>query len=149
MISSLLSSLVGVGVFVALMVGISRANARRWHRLADVYRAPETLPPGAQTHWQTVFLVGGDIGWNSYRGILTVGVTPQGLLLKLMPLFSLLHPPLLIPYADLSLEPKRWYLIGKTHQMTVRRVSDVQLIVHDTLVDWIKTQASTLAVAAR
>lgn len=97
---------------------------------------------------QTVILVGGDIGWNSYSGITTVGVAPEGLLLKLMPLFAAFHPPLLIPYSELSIQPKRWYLIGKTHECTLRRVSDVRIVIHDELLEWIRSKATKLAAEA-
>lgn len=107
MIGTLLSQLVGVGFVLALIAGMYKANARRWGRLARAYRVTGHLPSHAETGMQTIILLGGDLGWNSYRGITTVGVAPEGLLLKLMPPFSIFHPPLLIPYSDLSIEPKR------------------------------------------
>ncbi len=96
---------------------------------------------------QTVILVGGDIGWNSYKGIVKVGVTSEGILLQLMPPFAIFHPLLLIPFRDCHIEPKRWYLYGKTVQYTLDAVSDVQLIIHDDLQAWIESQAATLALA--
>ncbi|WP_404305640.1 hypothetical protein [Neorhodopirellula lusitana] len=113
MISNLLFYLVGYSLPVGLMGMMWKANARRWTRLAQTYRA---VDPGIcirKRTMQTVILVAGDIGWNSYKGIVTVGVTREGILLKVMPLFSIFHPPLLIPHADCHIEPRRWYLIGK------------------------------------
>jgi hypothetical protein len=93
---------------------------------------------------QTVILAGGDIGWNSYSGIVSVCVTRQGILLKVMLPFSLFHPPLLIPFGDCQIAPRRWYLLGKTVQYTLRDVSDVQMIIHDDLQLWIENQAARL-----
>ncbi|MFK7818863.1 MAG: hypothetical protein AB8G99_09095 [Planctomycetaceae bacterium] len=95
---------------------------------------------------QTVILVGGDIGWNSYKGITTVGVTREGISLRLMAPFSIFHPPLLVPFRDIRIEPKRWYLLGKTFQLTLTGVTDVQLILHDELVDWIGLRTADLPV---
>ncbi|WP_442510462.1 hypothetical protein SH528x_002085 [Novipirellula sp. SH528] len=97
---------------------------------------------------QTVILVGGDVGWNSYKGIATVGVTKEGILLQLIAPFSLFHPPLLIPYGATDVEPRKWYLIGKTVQYNLREVSDVKMIVHDDLQDWIESQSASLAIAS-
>ncbi len=138
--------MLGSCIPVALALGMWKANSRRWRRLAREYRVTGDLPSQAESRMQTLILVGGDIGWNSYKGITTVAVTPEGILLKLMPPFSAFHPPLLIPYSDLTLEPKRWYVIGETYQGTLSRVSDVQFYIDDKLVDWIKSEATSFAL---
>lgn len=146
MIEALLLRLIGYGVFAGLIIGVWKANSRRWNRLAAEYRAVETPRSHPARTMQTVILVGRDLGWNSYRGLVTVNVTPAGIALRLMPPFSACHPPLLIPFADVHVEPKRWYLVGKTFQYRLSRVGDVQIIVHDDLHAWIESQAAELAV---
>jgi len=145
MIEKLMLSLVGYGTFVGLMYGVWKANARRWNRLAAAYRAPAGIQCAAERTMQTVILVGGQVGWNSYKGIATVGVTEEGILLRLMLPFTLFHPPLLIPYGDSQIEPRKWYLIGKTSQLTLRKVGNVQVIIHDELLHWIESQVTGLA----
>ncbi|TWT80413.1 hypothetical protein CA13_18290 [Planctomycetes bacterium CA13] len=147
MIGTFLIYLVSYSLPVGLMCVMWKLNARRWTRLARAYRVVEGTDCVAKRTMQTVILVAGDVGWNSYKGIVTVGVTREGILLKLMPPFSLFHPPILIPYGDSHIEPKRWYLIGKTLQYTLREVSDVKMIVHDDLQDWIESQVASLAIA--
>ncbi|WP_146535216.1 hypothetical protein [Rubripirellula reticaptiva] len=124
-----------------------KLNARRWTRLARQYHAVDATGSVAERTMQTVILVAGDIGWNSYKGIATVGVTREGISLQLMSPFSIFHPPLLIPYGDCHIEPTRWYLIGKTVQYTLRGVGDVKMIIHDDLQVWIESQAAKLAHA--
>lgn len=153
MIETLFLSVMGYGIAVALLWGVWKANARRWNRLAQAYRADhalhgEAIECYATRNMQTVILVGGHIGCNSYKGIVTVGVTAQGILLRVMRPFSLFHPPLLIPFGDSRIEPRQWYLFGKTSQFTLDQVRDVQIIVHDDLLQWIESQVSQLAVAA-
>ncbi len=145
MIGSLLLALVRYSLLVGLMCGLWKFNSRRWTRLARAYRVVDIGDRVATRTMQTVILVAGDIGWNSYKGIVTIGVTREGLLLRLMPPFSLFHSPLLIPYRDCHVEPRRWYLIGKTVQYSLRSVSDVKIIIHDDLQAWIETQAASLA----
>jgi len=145
MIGNLLFYLVSYSLPVALMGVMWKFNARRWTRLARAYRAPDETHCVAERTMQTVILVTGDIGWNSYKGITTVSLTREGILLKLMLPFSLFHPPLLLTYGDCDIEPKRWYLIGKTFQYTLRGVSDVKMIIHDDLQDWIESQVASLA----
>ena len=152
MIEKFMLSVVGYGFLFTLLYGIWKCNARRWTRLARAYRAPDLLHADAPECYatrtmQTVILVGGDIGWNSYKGIVTVGVTAQGILLQIMRPFSFFHPPLLIPFRESHIEPKQWYLVGKTSQFTLNQVSDVQIIVHDDLLQWIESQTAQFALA--
>ncbi|MEZ6132012.1 MAG: hypothetical protein R3C59_25400 [Planctomycetaceae bacterium] len=153
MIETIFLSVVGYGTFIGLLCGVWKANARRWNRLARAYRADSDLTSNATECYatktmQTVILVGGNVGWNSYKGIITVGVTHEGILLRVMTPFSAFHSPLLIPFGEIHIEPRQWYLIGKTSQFTLNQVSDVQIIVHDETLQWIESQVSQLAVAA-
>ncbi|APZ96183.1 hypothetical protein [Fuerstiella marisgermanici] len=150
MIETLWTHVVGYGMVIAMMSGIWKSNARRWTRLARVYSAAGPSDCDASNcvskGMQTVILTGRDIGWNSYKGIATVNVTSEGILFQLMFPFCTFHPPLLIPFRDIQVVPRQWYLFGKTFQLTLARVKDVQIIVHSELIDWIARQTSQLAV---
>ncbi|MCR9197649.1 MAG: hypothetical protein NXI04_03300 [Planctomycetaceae bacterium] len=148
MMGEVFRMLFGFSVFVGLMYGIWKANARRWTRLARVYKAanPGESMDAVSKRMQTVILTGGHLGYNSYKGIATVSVTGEGLLFRMMPLFSIFHPPLLIPFRDISIAPKKWYVIGKTFQFTFAGVHNVQMIVHSELVEWIEAQTRELAL---
>ena len=153
MIGTIFLSIVGYGIAIALLCAVWKANARRWSRLAQAYRANNDLQHDviechATQSLQTVILAGGNVGWNAYKGIVTVGVTSQGILLRVMTLFSAFHPPLLIPFRDIHIEPRQWYLIGRTSQLTLAQVSDVQIILHDETLHWIASQTAQLAAAA-
>lgn len=151
MIEKLFLQVFGYSVFFGLLYAIWKANARRWSRLAKEYGASEDHRADANVYakqtMQTVILVGGHVGWNSYKGIATVSVTPDGIMLSLMPPFSIFHQPLLIPFRDSSVQPRRWYLFGTSYQYTLAKVDNVQIIVCDDLQGWIETQAASLAAA--
>jgi len=70
-----------------------------WSRLAQRYAATQQ-PSGTIYSRQTA-----ELGLMRYRSCLTVGMSPEGLYLKVWPMFRLGHPPLLIPWADVS-QPK-------------------------------------------
>lgn len=145
MIGDLVFYLISSSLPIALIGVMMKLNARRWTRLAQAYSAVDATDCVAKRTMQTVILVGGDVGWNSYNGIVTVGITREGILLQVMRPFSLFHPPLLIPYRDCQVEPRRWYLIGDTVQYTLLGVTDMQMIIHDDLQAWIESQAAGLA----
>lgn len=147
MTAEIFRMLFGLSIFAGLMYGILKAHARRWTRLARVYKAvsPGDFTNAATKRMQTIILTGGQLAYNSYKGIATVSVTAEGLLFRMMPLFSIFHPPLLVPFRDISVAPKKWYLIGKTFQLTFASVHNVQMIVHSELMEWIEDQARELA----
>jgi hypothetical protein len=147
MIGNMLHFLIASSLPVGLMCMMWRLNARRWSRLANAYPAFDAADCVATRTMQTVILTGGAIGWNSYKGIVTVGVTKEGILLQMMLPFSLFHLPILIPFGDCHIEPRRWYMIGKTVQYALRGVTDVQMIIHDDLQEWIESQAVRVAMA--
>ncbi|TWT50906.1 hypothetical protein Pla22_36490 [Rubripirellula amarantea] len=145
MMGNLVLQLFSYSLPIGILCVMWKLNARRWTRLARAYRTRDESNCFAKRTMQTVILVAGDIGWNSYKGIATVSVTQEGIRLQLTPPFSLFHPPLLFPYQDCHVEPKRWYLIGKTCQYTLRGVSDVRMIVHNDLQDWIELQVASIS----
>ncbi|MFY9254270.1 MAG: hypothetical protein WAO83_12490 [Fuerstiella sp.] len=69
-------------------------------------------------------------------------LTRDGILFQLRLPFSIFHPPLLIPFCDIQVSPKRWYLFGKSFQLTLTGVNDVRIIIHADLIAWIEQQAS-------
>ncbi|MEM8944583.1 MAG: hypothetical protein AAGD11_05305 [Planctomycetota bacterium] len=143
--TTLLLNLVGVSVFVGSLAMVWTANARRWNRLALPYC--DDRPPIDSTlrQMQSLVLVGGGIAFNSYKGIVTVGISSDGISLRLFAPFSVFHPPLLIPYQDIQVEPTSWYLNCSSFRYSFAAVDDVEMIVDDTLKDWIDREVGRLA----
>ena len=48
--------------------------------------------------------------WVGYKGALKVGTAPQGLYLAVWPILRLGHPPLLIPWAEISGSGETWLM---------------------------------------
>ncbi len=90
-----------------------------WLRLAKQYRYEGPWP---ERRWS---LQSARIGWGNYNGILTVGANWEGLYLKPMLLFRCGHPPLFIPWYDLSV--KQSGTLFKAVELRFQRVPSVRI----------------------
>ncbi len=91
---------VGLWIFVCFLL----ARIGGWSRLATHYRAPADFS-GTKWEFQT-----GYMGWARYKGCLTIGTNREGLYLAVFPLFRVGHPPLLIPWRDITTSEERGWL---------------------------------------
>jgi hypothetical protein len=81
-----------------------------WHHLAKVYRASQPQSGERFRPWAA------SMRWNvNYNGMLSVAAGPQGLYLSMIFLFRPGHPPLFIPWADISatVERRWWFTLAK------------------------------------
>ncbi len=76
-----------------------------WRSLAARYRTHERAPAGTRH-----FCYMGINRWVGYKGALSVGMTSQGLYLAVWPIFRFGHPPLLIPWAEISAPSETWLM---------------------------------------
>jgi len=86
-------SLAGASVFSLVMV--SRLGG--WASLAEQYRSQE---PFSGPCWN--FQCGQFRWFASYNNCLTIGADPRGLFLWVFPLIRIAHPPLFIPWREIS-----------------------------------------------
>lgn len=97
------------------------ALASGWKLLAKRFRAQ--LPfPGPIWKWQSAGMRGAQ-----YNGGLKIGANPMGLLLDIVPIFHMGHPPLFIPWAEIVLRHEPWLpretveiLLGSSEQVRFR-----------------------------
>ena len=77
-----------------------------WRNLAQVYRANQPLLGGRWRPWAA------SMRWGvNYNGLLAVGADSQGMHVSVFFLFRIGHPPLFIPWTDVSATPGRirWF----------------------------------------
>jgi hypothetical protein len=67
-----------------------------------------------------------------YHNCLTIGGSPEGLYLAIMPLFRFRHPPLLIPWAEITVTRRR-ILLFEVVQFSLGWELDVPLCVRPKL----------------
>jgi hypothetical protein len=84
-----------IGIVVVVLVMLSHLAG--WASLAEQFRC---LQPFAGPRWN---FQSGQFRWFvSYNNCLTVGADPQGFFLSVFPLFRIAHPPLFIPWREIS-----------------------------------------------
>lgn len=108
------------------LVGVGLAQMSGWATLARLYKAMGHAP-GPRSPMQS-----GALNGVAFGSALTVGVSEQGLFLAVFPLFRAGHPPLLIPWSQMSdfeLEKRLWATV---HTTRIRAGSEtVELTLND------------------
>jgi hypothetical protein len=99
-----LEVIVGIAAaFVAIMLVLSRLGG--WHSLAELYPARQPFL-GRTYAFQSVQLA----GWIGYNGCVTAGADPYHLYLALWPIVAFGHPPLAIPWSDVTTAYERKWM---------------------------------------
>jgi len=111
------------------------ASFAGWQALAGSYRAQYPFE-GARWVGQSATLRWG----MGYHGNLTVGADAAGLRLSVLFLFRPGHPPLFIPWQDVSVESRR-VLFGRRCRLQFRQAGGVSLTINQALADKLRTAA--------
>jgi hypothetical protein len=89
-----------VGIWLVVSMVISQIGG--WALLAQQYRCLEPFP---ETRWS---FQRAQFRWGTaYNNCLTFGADPHGLYLAVFPLFRLGHPPLFIPWREISVSRRK------------------------------------------
>ena len=110
-------SLLAFAVYWSLIVRMV-ALASGWRKLARRFRAQQPFM-GRKLKWQRAWM-----RLAGYNGCLTIGADPMGLFLSVTFIFSPGHPPLFIPWTEISVPQGPWLLnqlvqfqLGSTEQI--------------------------------
>jgi len=116
-----------------------RVASVRWRPLSEYYGRPiETAREVRRL--QTLIIHGVGAAFESYKGIVTVGVSDSGLSLSLLPPWAVFHAPLFIPYGDISIRERQWFLF-KAVEITTRKAPQTKIVIYPELWNWIEEQA--------
>jgi hypothetical protein len=129
-------SVFGFGVFAFLFFGMLWRTAVRWRYLAARY-AGQTGRAIETRRMQNGVLLGLS-GYNSVKGIINIGVHPNGISFRIMPPFSLFHDPLFIPYDDIRGWKTTWYLDSPSVELEFRKAPDVKMVVPAEQATWMQ-----------
>lgn len=129
----------GWGVFALIYGGMLRANAYRWRYLAKSYAA-ESGAVLDKRKMRSAVLIG--LGaFNSLKGIVTIGVHETGVSFRVMPIFSLFHEPLFVPYSDIRGWRTTWYLNAASSELEFRHAPDIKMVLPTEDAEWIRSHA--------
>jgi len=94
-----------------------------WRKLGDSYRANFAFE-GKKLRMKSV-----SMRWGvNYSGCLTIGVNKEGLFLALIPIFRLGHPPLYVPWHDISTEETKRLVIFRVVKCVFSKCPDVPMM---------------------
>ena len=134
--SPLYVAMIALFAWPGLLVLISRMSG--WRELSENYPSPGMLD-GQMFRFQSASL---RLGTN-YGGCLNVGVNQMGLHLSLVALFRIGHPPVFIPWPDISTEEKRGFLFRGV-ELRFARCPSVPLIIAERLMKKISDARNVL-----
>jgi hypothetical protein len=125
--------------FVCLWIAVSFVISfvGGWFELGRVYRAAK---PFLGNRWRFQDAQFRPIG--GYHNILSVSANAEGLYLAMFFPFRFGHPPLFIPWQDISARPVR-YFWSRMHRFEFRQVPSVRLRLKEKLVRKIQVAAGS------
>jgi hypothetical protein len=127
---------IAVFLFLWTLVPIVIGYVSGWASLAGQFRFRDNFS-GSRWSWQS-----GQMRFMmNYNRCLTVGASEQGLYLAMNPPFALGHPPLLIPWSEVSVMPQRTLFFPGTRFQLGREENPVPLWVRQTLAERLKGAA--------
>ncbi len=126
----------GLSVFAGLMAFMLYRSSYRWRYLAERY-GPPASGPVAEKQFQNAVLYGHGPAYNSYNGIVTIGVLNDGVVLRLFRPFSIFHKPLFIPFKDIQGWKQRWYLNAPSVELEFASAPDVKILMPKDQVSWL------------
>lgn len=130
-------TLVGLSTFILCFGGMLWSNSRRWRYLARSY-AKDMQRPAKKRSMQSAVLYG-QFGYNSLKGILSIGAHRDGVSFRIMAPFSLFHAPLFIPYRDIRGWKATWYLDSPSVELEFASAPEIKMIMPAEQAEWIKS----------
>lgn len=124
-----LATFVLVGGFTLLLL----SSLGDWRRLAKSFRA-QHKPDG-----KTFTFRSAAVGMVSYGNILTICISDEGLYLGLFFPFSILHPPLLIPWKEITAVREKNTLSQRRYRISIGSPEWASLTLPEDIVNEIKS----------
>lgn len=87
---------------------------RNWQSLAKLYKTNQAPPHNIRR------MRHGYVGWIRYKGTLNVGITPEGIYLSVMPIFSMGSSPILIPWRAIDRIEKASSLFVQSYRLHLK-----------------------------
>jgi len=126
-----------VAMWLLIFAAISVVGG--WHALAERFRSDGSFT-GVTWGWQSAYF--------RYRvhygGCLIVGSNRDGLYLRILFPFRFMHPPLFIPWREISLTTSRYWLIGEVGRFQLGRETQIPFTVGERLLKKIRAEAGDL-----
>jgi hypothetical protein len=116
-----------VAIVAAILAAVCIGNSvlGGWAELARFYRQCGTFT-GDRRRFESLRL-----GWVHYNHCAVLGISDEGLFLSLIPVFRLWHPPLLIPWTELTLDWKKTFVFESVYlEVRARQAPDCAICLY-------------------
>lgn len=101
-----------------------------WHSLAQKFRCTREFPRDTWTFCSAYMRF-----FSHYGTILTFGADPSGLYISIFPAFRLGHPPLLIPWSEVTVIQGETGFLFKRRKFLLGREESIPLSISSSLVE--------------
>lgn len=118
-------------LFLTSQISGWAALARRF-RLASPFTGQTWAWNRARMRWGT-----------NYKNCLTIGADPMGLYLSVMFFFRLFHPPLVLPWQEVSVRRRRKILFFRYVELSLGREEQIPLLIRENLADQVRLAAGS------
>ena len=126
-----------ISMWWAVMFAVSRVSG--WSLLAEAYATDEDFD-GAKAQLQSLSFTRFGLPAN-YNNVVTVGADAAALRLSMFLFFRPFHPPLKIPFADITAEAKKM-LVFEAVQLRAARVPQVRISMPKDRATWVAAASS-------
>lgn len=126
--------------FGLVMVGgmlafIYKRFAIDWEELSRVYARPWQAPR-EQRRFTNMILYSEGRPARSYKGVVQIGLYPDGIALRPNRFLVPFHPPIFIPFEDIRGWDQRWYLDARSTELSFRKTPHMRVIMPQKQVEW-------------
>lgn len=139
-IQHILSTLMGLVMVGGLVAFIYMRDAVDWKKLQAAYGRAWT-PPIEQKRFQTMILYSEGRMAKSYKGLLTIGLYPDGIGIRPFIWLVPFQTPIFVPYTDIEGWKQKWFVDGKSTELAFRETSAMRIIMPSEQVEWMLSKA--------
>jgi hypothetical protein len=136
MISQIFSGLFGLAVAVSVFLFVLKRNAMRWTALAEEFGPPQDDPLVKRKFMDVIVHAQSGI-FNSYKGITTFGVHPDGVSFSLWGPFAIFHEPFFVPFQRMKVSGRDWYVNAASVNIDVGSPEGFELITDRKAIEWV------------
>lgn len=139
-VQQIFTTIIGFVMVGGLLAFMYKRFAVDWKKLHAAY-GRDWSPPMEQKRFQTLILYSEGRPAKSYKGLMTIGLHPDGIGIRPLIWLAPFHSPLFIPYSDIEGWKQKWFLDAKSMELAFRKTPAMRLIMPADQVAWISSQA--------
>ena len=127
-IQHIFNTLLGLVMVGCLLAFIYKRDAVDWEKLQAAYGQAWT-PPIEKKRFQTMILYSEGRPAKSYKGLLTIGLYPDGIGIRPFKWLVPFQMPIFVPYCDIEGWKQKWFIDAASTELAFRETSAMRIIM--------------------